>query len=441
MRKTYILIALASAAVFIIRLIPNLVSPIKTFGYDYGFYLFSINHAKWLGWSAFLKSAWTGYGSQLFPIAHSLHIPSESFLFATQLAFSVGTTWAIYYFWKNENHKAGAWAMLICFLSIAQSQLYLMFLWKNLFAFVFFVLAIKFICEHKHKPAILFALLTIMLHRTTGLILILSLAAYAIWLLIEKRYHKIVALSVVAITFTALWSLPLLNKFVLQQFGNSNRDVFNGIFLTFPEYALYSLPLLIIGIAGFIIYPNKRKNLFLHIVAAISITAIILNLPFHNRLWPYFDIALIPYAGYFLAKFPFTTTRKIFAYGLVIMMVFENLSFTLSQHPLITPAEIQEIKEFRTDNPETLVLALSANDAPWLLGFLNKARIAAPGLFENRHTSSEWNDFWSGTAQQKIFFTRYPRPLVLYQKSVQPGQDILECSNQISINFLQYECK
>jgi hypothetical protein len=315
--------------------------------------------------------------------------------------------------------------------------MHLMFLWKNMLGIIFLILTLKMVRESKYRLAVLFLLLTAVSHRTSAIILALTLVAYTLYHLISKKKWKYLLLILSVLLGTAYQLKNSLLNSWRQWFANGNEFVQNGIFLEAPQYILLSVPLIAFGIGGILIDENRPRNAIITILASISLVWIALGMPFHNRFWPYFDIALILYGGYFLSRF---AIPKIISYGLIGLMAAISLYFIFSHSPLITSEEITEIKSLQTGNPETLVIALDAYDAPWLLAYLSEARVAAPGLFENMHTADEWAQFWKGH-QQKIFFTRYPQPLVLYIRSQSPASEVLECAPKLSANFLAYQCK
>jgi hypothetical protein len=424
----------------IVRLLPNLISPIKTFGYDYGFYLFELRTWQWQGWSSIIGTAWPGYGNLLFGIAHTLHLPSEPFLIISQLLLSIGIVVACYYFWYKENSTAASLAAVLCIISLAQTQLHLMFLWKNLFALIFFVLTLKLIREKRYLLAFAPIALTVISHRTSTIILFIILSCYGLYELIRNRSYKSLGILIILSAATTTRLYPKLHEQWTWFFAQQNSTLTEGALVYLPTYILSGLPLIVISIIGIIHYKNKPKIILLYITGTISLLWIVCGLPFFNRIVPYFDIALILIAAYFIAALATTTSRKIIVGGILVWMILINAIFTIDQSPLITQQEIEEIKSMPPHNPETLVLALSAEDAPWLLGYVPGLRVAAPGLFENKHSYEEWQHFWLQN-DEKIFLTRYSRPLILYQRSRKPSAEILVCAPEISPNVLSYECK
>ena len=56
---------LALALLIILRFIPLLHSPLSTYGYDYGFYLYAISHAS-ASWHGLTTAITGGYDNPLF---------------------------------------------------------------------------------------------------------------------------------------------------------------------------------------------------------------------------------------------------------------------------------------------------------------------------------------------------------------------------------------
>ncbi len=436
-KKAYPLLLVVVAGI-LVRLSPNLIAPVKTFGYDYGFYLFNLNHSQWPGFLQWITSGWSGYGNILFPVVHGLQIPSEQFLFVSQLVAALFGAVACFYFWGKENRTSGVASGLLFIFSIAQTQMHQLFLWKNLVAMVFVILALKFLKEQKYWWVAGMSLITLLTHRTSAIVLLTILAIYSVYELIIRKSYKALSVVLAALGAVVLFSWPFLQH-QIGLFNLGNIDVVEGIFLTKPEYLIYSWPLIVIGIVGAYLYSTKKEVPSLYILLGLTLVWILFRFPFHNRVLPYFDLGLILFGGDLLSRFADTSNKKVLAGAALAFMLFENIFFTRAQTPLITSEEIAEIQHVNISNPETVVIALSANDAPWLLGYLPNLRIAAPGLFENRHTVKEWAEFWDGK-EQKIFFTRYPRPLVLYTRSQGPVDEVKQCAPELSANFRNFEC-
>ncbi len=129
------------------------------------------------------------------------------------------------------------------------------------------------------------------------------------------------------------------------------------------------------------------------------------------------------------------------ALGIVLVfLAFRSFQFVMAKYPYISATEIAEIKTFNP--PPGFILAISADDAPWLDAYAQNQRLGAPGLLEDPHTYQEWLSFWQGQNQRQ-FIAHYPRPLYFYQRSWHlPNLDVGKCLMPLTQNFSQvnFEC-
>ncbi len=401
--------------------------------------MYNLSHSQFESIKNLLASAWGGYGNPIFPLVHYFHIPSEAFLLLTQLLLAVFIGLSCYLFFSKDNRIAGLWALVLYALSVAQTEVYLMFLWKNLLGLFFLLLTFKFLKEKRYILFSLAGLATALSHRSTTIIMLICLGIYFAYTLLKKQHYKTLIPVLLVASGALILVFPAIKNFWITFTNNPNTGVYEGIFLANDNYLLLSLPLVILAAFGSYRYIKNKQHSILNIFAAMSLIWIIFQLPFHNRIVPYLDIALVLYAAYFLASLKKTLANKILIFLFIFLMALESASFITKQLPLISREEINEIKNFMAPRSETLVIALDAADAPWLLGYLQGVRVAAPGLFENRDNYQEWLNFWQGK-EQKIFFTRYPKPLVLYQRSFRVLPEVQACSPPISKNFFLYQC-
>jgi len=203
-------------------------------------------------------------------------------------------------------------------------------------------------------------------------------------------------------------------------------------------------PFLLLALPGLYLYIKKRDNPLLLIFTAILVLWIIFKFPFYRRMLLYLDICLIAFSAYFLSWVDYS--RKFMKAALVVIiavLMIRSADYALNQPPLISPQEVNEIKGFRPTDGNGFILAVSANDAPWLLAYAPTGqRLGAPGLLEDPHTYPQWIDFWNNQ-NQRTFLSYYPRPLYFYQRSwrLHPG-GIAGCLKQMSDNFfeLDYHC-
>ncbi len=421
-----------------IRAIPLFKGSIGSYGYDYGFYLYAASHLHPLSLSGWLVALWGGYSNPLFYLAHAFFIPPNIIINQLYLLFTILVALSFYWFFGN-NKKAAAWAVILCATSLIQTESYTMFLWKNWAALPFLILAFKFYRDRNWRWLTVSTIVVSLTHRTTLIVLLLTLAVtFAIELYKEKKYKslsKFLALALGLVIFGTFF--PQLRLVATDLLQNNNTYVRTGLFLEGQNLFSLLWPYLLLALPGAYLYIKNKQPLILTVLTGICGLWFIFHLPFYHRFLIYLDLALIFYSAYFLGQQKFHTWPKKIALACVILFLsWQSYNFASAKIPLISKSEIQEIKNF--NQPGAFILALSADDAPWLLGYAKNVRLGAPGLLEDPHTFEEWNMFWQNQ-KQIDFISKYPRPLYFYGRSyrLQGGIDI--CFLEVSKNFFFYD--
>ncbi len=422
------------------RILPFIKHPLATYGYDYGFYRYALVHADKLNSFTLFGSPLGGYGNPFFYVFYHLRIPPDAALFGMILLVSIACGFMLYLLLPNK--RASIAAVLLFSLSIAQSQAYTMFLLKSLIG-LFLILATFAVIAHKKYWWLLLTIPSIFLiHRTTAVIAGLTLGIYLMYILILKKYYTRLAIFLLG----AAGVLFLGKDYIIAKAGwliyNPNILVREGIFFQGPKALLYELPMLILGLCGLWIYLKKKPHALFIIYFLITCAWFLLRLPFYNRILLYLDLSLIIFGAYAIAelyeKVRLRTAIAI-SLGLVILLGLNTGIFLFKKSPLITVEELREIETVTHGQTDAIILANSATDAPWLLGYGSTVRLAAPGLFEDHHTYEQWRDFWEGRDQQN-FINDYPRPLLIYQRSFVVGGSLVACLEPISPNFSRLHC-
>lgn len=466
---TYLLLSLS--LLLTSRLLPLFKAPLSTFGYDYGFYFFAAKTAILPFAYSLSATLWGGFNNPLFYFFNLLHVPPAFSLTLSYLIFSLLLGLSLYLFFGKTNKRAGLFAIALYALSMVQMESYLMFLYKNAFALPFMILGFKSIMQNadqyffgqnfwlkKYWLALLFCTLTILLiHRTTAIIYLLTIGMYFLWLMIKnKKWKLLITLSTLGFLAFGSWFFFFnLKSIIYNLISHNNFYVRTGLFLPFDNPLKIVWPYLLLAIPGIIMYIKRKKNALPVIFTAVSLLWLIFQLPFHRRVWIYFDLSLIIFAAYFLSfavqktKLPksavIAAPRTFYGIGVIVLVIviflgYRFTDFTLAKQPLILPSQVQEIKTF--NYPPGMILAISANDAPWLLAYTNNFRLGAPGLLEDPHTYEEWLDFWQGKNQRE-FISKYPRPLYFYQRAYRLNfGEVVNCLRPVSANFskVDYSC-
>lgn len=425
------------------RTLPLLYGTFANYGYDYGFYLFAIKHTQNLTLSSFFTALWGGYNNPLFYIGNLLHIPASITLNELYFFASLFTGLCFYFVFAKKNWQAGIFACLLFATSKIQAEMYNIFLWKNVLALSFLLLSFKFLEERRWKLFIFSSLMILLTHRTTAIIYILTLLIYFTHQFIKQKKYKLLVFgsSLITICLATSYTLLPIKSIISNLINNNNSYVRTGLFLENQNLFAIWWPFLALALPGIFLYLKNRRGILWPIFTTVCLLWVFFHLPFYRRIIIYLDIAVIYFSAHFLNQLNFRAWQVKTSIGLIfIFLLFSAQNFIRSRPVWISSPEIEEIKKFKTKTPGNFVLAVSANDAPWLLGFGNEIRLTAPGLFEDRNTYEQWQTFWAGQ-NQKEFLWKYPRPLYFYQRSYKLSGEINNCLSQVSKNFFEYNCK
>lgn len=439
--RAYLLLALT--ALIVIRVLPILKSPLSTYGYDFGFYFDAANQAGQFHLAdIFYNAIWGGYNNPLFLLGHTLHLPPSILINELYFLAAILLGLAGYFWMKTKNQLAGIFTCYLIACSFVQTSGYLMYLWKNIVALPILLLGFKFLEEKKYFYLVLCALAILVLHRTTAIVFILALMIYGILELIrQKKFRLLMGLASAAliIGLSGFYFLHL-KSIILNLIYNNNYYVTTGLFMEGTNFFWVWWPFLLLVLPGLYIYLKKRQHPILPIFTAILVVWIVFKFPFYRRLLLYLDICILAYGAYFLSLVDYSKRYFKVALGIIIAVLFlRSANYALSQTPLISAQDANEIKTF--NYPKGFILAVSADDAPWLLAYAQNYRLGAPGLLEDPHTYQQWKDFWQGQ-NQRSFLSYYPRPLYIYQRSYRlPAFNAGACLTPLTPNFFQLDYK
>lgn len=451
----YFLLAFPLLVFFTERFLAVGQAPWLSRGYDFGFYLFELRHPAGGSWFFSLAGLSGSYTSPLFLLNRLLNLQPTTYLLALTIGCGLAMM-AVWFYYFRENRQAAIIAALLTAVSTAYQEASYLALFKTLVALPIVVLGLGFLKNKRWRWFAVTSVLLIALHRTSAIFFLLAAAAYLVYFQILTKKFKILLLEILgggAAAFFA-WHYFYGQEIINKIFTAHNPYAREGIFL--GAYGLWGVlwPFWVLAIIGAFFYIKNKQHPMPVILAAITVVWIIFQLPFYRRAVIYLDLACTIFIAYvlsvpLLASYRTVLERRInrgnlikyiFAMIIIACLGFYTFRYLSHEPPLVTAAQVNEIKNFQTKNPGDFVLAVDANDAPWLLGFLRDSRLAGPGLFEDRSTYQEWNGFWTGKNQTQ-FLWRYPRPLYIYQnRYIIPGP-IADCFVPISERFSEYVCK
>ncbi len=432
-----------AAAIAIVILAFRLIStgnyPVELFGYDFGFYSYTVQHTPLDSPSYFLGQL-HDYGNHLFVILNWVRLPqlpSLIFLYYFFQACSGALLWLI----LRRHSKLAGWIGLLLFAdSIAQTQMHTMFLWKAAYGQTLLLTAFYFLENKQWRLAIIPSAILLITHKTTSAIYLVTAAIYSLINIRSQKKYSQAILGAILILILVYISHVGWGNLQTTFWSDINPSVSSGIFLdwlTYLKYAWLLLPFAAYGI--FIEFKKERSQLWL-ILLGVSLLWIIAALPFYNRILQYADLALIYFAAYGAVTLPWPKNKKIIA--IILLCAISVIQFCLFKNtlaPQITPIQAQEIRQFAKTHQGAFVVAVNAQDAPWLLAYLHgNVRLAAPGLFEDRHSYEEWESFWQNPETE--FLNSFPAPLYIYQTPQATYPQLDKCLEQVSPNFFKYSC-
>lgn len=437
---------LSETAVLLLVLIPlcivRALSTPHTLGYDYGFYRYAALHPT-VTPDALLTGIHGGYANILLAILHALHVPVDigltAYLYLAALLLGV----ALFYCLRPHSRVAAVFGCLLLACSIIQSEAYNMFLWKTVLALPLLLVGLLALQKEKYGllGGVVFALL--FTHRTTLIVLLLVIGLYAIIRAITANRRGLLLCGVLGLGLLTHIFYNSLKTFWQTAFGSVNADVLVGIFFHNKNIFAALLPITLLTLYGCVkLIKYKGVPTTSLLLASVSLGWILIRLPFFHRFYIYLDLGLLLLGAVSLATIwqnhkGFWLRTAVLA-GLSVLFL-QNIQHVQNTPPLISQNEIQEISSFATPQPAPFVLATSAEDAPWLLGYLQGSRLAAPGLFEDTHSETAWQQFWLGIAQQQ-FLSSFPQPLYLYDRSFKLPGRINDCLRRVSENFSKFTC-
>lgn len=313
---------------------------------------------------------------------------------------------------KRSGRAVGVSVLLIGLLSVAYYDGFFAMYYKVFVSLIFLVLTYHFL-EKLSPWFLLTALMTVLIHQQSALILTVTIAVW--WGLAlrgrcsEKRFRRmtiaLVAVGVAGIAWylpnweRAIWS-PLKSIFLLR-----GDDAPAG---TFPELSFYlrtQAALIAFGAMGFIRSFRKDRGSPWQISVVVCLLFIAFRLVFYRRFFLHLDFFLMPFAAealvwlYGKAKKP----QKILLMLLLVSQAYLSYKILEIRKPRFSAQQLSQIVSLRTVLPEhASIIAMENVSGTWLRGWLPKQQVGAPGLFDYPGwTYEQWEQFIDGTAADR----------------------------------------
>ncbi|HRH93689.1 MAG TPA: hypothetical protein PKV72_04135, partial [Candidatus Peribacteria bacterium] len=129
------------------------------------------------------------------------------------------------------------------------------------------------------------------------------------------------------------------------------------------------------------------------------------------------DFFLLPFAACGLERLWFNRDRAVrwFAAAAMAIQCVFALQHLAEIQPQIAPAHLRAIQTAAGQVPAGAhVLVLENLSAPWVLGYMPKAEVVAPGVFVSPEYSA-WERLMYGTPEQRrTFLLDFPAPVFVY---------------------------
>lgn len=304
---------------------------------------------------------------------------------------------------RREGSTVGLLVLLMGLLSQAYFDGFYAMYWKTYLALFFLILCFDAL-ERWSPLAILWALLTLISHTQTGLILGLSLLSSWAWqapvMWRDRRWRRFM----IALGCVALISL----LFYLPQWDNAVRSPLLSIFLlrgdqapggSFPETLFYVRVtgiLLALGIGGFLNSLRQKRGTLWQFAVLWCALFIVFRLVFYRRFYLQLDFFLLPFAALAVRDLWRNYSMPLLRVALIVLLLVQGaitFSLSLQVRPDIAPEVFAIVKQTskRAFPEHATIISLDNTSAPWLLGWMPDYRIGAPGLFDTPGwTYAQW---------------------------------------------------
>lgn len=191
-----------------------------------------------------------------------------------------------------------------------------------------------------------------------------------------------------------------------------------GSFLSLPRYIQLSMPLLVLGVIGFVLSVRSGERGSAWQWALVWCAVLVCSrFFFYQRFLLLVDFFLLPFAALALERLWFNRDHAVrwFAAAVIAVQCFFALQHLSETLPQLSPVHLSAIQAAAAQVPDGAhVLVLENLTAPWVLGYMPHAQIVAPGVFVSPDYDA-WEGLMYGTPEQRrAFFLNFPAPVFVY---------------------------
>ncbi len=314
---------------------------------------------------------------------------------------------------KRSEPATGIAILLIALLSGPYYDGFYAMYWKT-FASLLFVILTYHLAERTSFGFPVAAFFAVLIHQQTGLILALALGIW--WLLRlptkwKDRKFRMMTVALAGIAgAAALWYIP--------HFERAIWSPLKSIFLlrgenappgSFPETSFYLKTggiLLLLGAVGYVRSFRSERGSLWQISVAVCVLFIAMRLVFYRRFFLQLDFFLMPFAASAVVEL-WGSSRNVLYRSLIVLVLGAQLvvawQVMMLRSPRLSSGDLALIEQVEQLIPkDASVIALENISGTWLLGWLPRHRVGAPGLFDYPGwTYEEWTSFIDGTNEDR----------------------------------------
>lgn len=382
------------------------------FGYDTGIYRHII------------AGYWKNSDSTLPPLGfarlsnglHWLGFSTDAILLGGYVAGSLVLAVAVFVILNQQvNRRAGLIGVFLLTISITQIEFYHWFYFRNLWAAGLGLLVMAFGLRQSWWSGVWLGLIGI-IHPVSTIPIGLALF---FWLVFGVKNYRLAfkIFSIAAlISFGCNWGEwlrylePLFLYRGLASAAATTSPEFNGQFITVVTWLHWSWPYLILALPG--AWLARKRLTPLWVLAAVAICGIALQVLFFRRLIVWLDLAALVGAAVYLEKMWLKQGRRGLIIFAALVGIFLSGRAIVKYQPAMSSVDWLSLLQLNQLPPNSLVLTVSSQYAPWLYGYTNQ-RIIAPGMLdENKWNQAQWTTFWftKNQTERANLLTQYQVP-------------------------------
>ena len=328
---------------------------------------------------------------------------------------------------KRSSTEVGVALLIVGLLSQAYYDGFFAMYWKA-YAALFLVVLTYHLAEKMSLWFIVAALLAVMTHQQTALVMVIALA---VWWVVRIRdqwknpkYRLLTLLLGCSALLAAAWYLPQweraiwspLKSIILLRGDKAPAGAFPGL----DYYTRTTGLLLLLGIVGFCKSFRQERCSLWQVSVIVCAVFVLCKLVFYKRFFLQLDFFLMPFAAVELVALWHLCVRRhitIVVIALVAIQMSLSWKALLQRTPRYSAATLKEIKQLEKTIPKSsAIIALENVSGTWLRGWLPYHTVGAPGLFDYPSwTITDWEMFIDGSqAQRKALLQQLQSPVYFF---------------------------